>query len=96
VPNTGGGLEGTGGRSPQNLRWGTAYAFVPRNISRSSVIGCVAKSELTKRGVMENLFCSKIEVFCQENGHIGYVTYQISDSSDRQKTEKIRSMAKRS
>ena len=32
-------LEGTGGTVPQNLRWGTAHASVPPNIS-SSVIGC--------------------------------------------------------
>jgi len=25
----GGDLRGTGGRSPQNLRWGTAHASVP-------------------------------------------------------------------
>ena len=28
----GGDLEGTGGRSLQSLRWGTAHGYVPLNI----------------------------------------------------------------
>ena len=35
--------RGLGGRSPQNLRWGTANASIPPNIWRSSVIGSVRK-----------------------------------------------------
>ena len=41
------------------------------------------------------LFFAEIEVFRQERGHIAYVINQISDSKDKQKTDKIRSMTKK-
>ena len=72
----GGDLGGLGGRYPQNLRWGTAHASVPLNILRSTVMGCEAKYELTKKRCQGGIFLSEIEVFCQENGVI-YVIYQI-------------------
>ena len=51
-----GDLGGTGGTVPQDLRLGTAHASVPPNILRSTVIGCEAKYELTKKVVKEE-FC---------------------------------------
>ena len=51
----------------------TAQASVPPNILRSSVIGCVAKYELTKKRCYEGMFCSEIEVFRKEKGHICYI-----------------------
>src|SRR6218665_1156371 len=51
----------------------TAHASAPSNISRSSVIRCMAKCELTNKRCHEGMFCSEIEVFRQENGHICYI-----------------------
>jgi len=55
------------------------------------VIGCQAKYELTKKRSQGGIFCSEIEVFGQEKGHICLI-YQISDNRDRQKTEKTESI----
>ena len=41
--------RGTGGRSPQELRWGTAHASVPPTILRSSVCRMVWKHEQSKK-----------------------------------------------
>jgi len=69
----GGDLGRTGGTVPQNLRWGDGPCILPPNILRSTVIGCEAKYELTKKGVKEE-FLSEMEVFGedlgQEKGHI--------------------------
>ena len=63
------------------------------NISKRSVIGCVAKYELTKKGVgLMDEFFSEIEIFHQEKGHIimlyiGFQTviaYSIEMGKDRQ------------
>ena len=59
---------------------------------RSSVIGCVAKGELTKKGVMEDF--SEIQVFFKKRVKYN-VIYQISDSRERQKRDKIQSMTKK-
>ena len=78
-------LGGLGGRFPQNLRWGRPmHPSTSCIISRSSVIGCVRKYELSKKRCNGEFFCSEIEVFRQERGH---VICRISDSGDRQKTK---------
>ena len=41
---------------PPKLRWGTAHAFVPSNISRTTVIECEAEYELTKKKVLRKNF----------------------------------------
>ena len=41
--------RGTGDGPSQNLRWGDGPCIRPPDILRSSVIGCVAKYELTKK-----------------------------------------------
>src|SRR6218665_865245 len=53
------------GRSPQNLRWGNGPSIRPSNISRSTVIGCESKYELSKKRC-EEVFCSEIKV----SGHM--------------------------
>jgi len=45
--------RGTGGRSPKNLKWGTAHASVPPIFGEVSLS---ANYELTKQGVMEECF----------------------------------------
>ena len=45
----------------------------PPKISKSSLIGCVAKYELTKKRCHEGMFCCEIEVFRQEKGNICYI-----------------------
>ena len=72
---------------PHNLRWGNGTGIRPPNILRSTVFGCEAKYELTKKGVKDQYFLK--EVFGQEKG-IKYVIYQISDCGDRKKTAKDR------
>ena len=42
------------------------------NISRSSVIGCIAKYELTKKRCHEGMLCSETEVFGKKR--VIYVT----------------------
>jgi len=42
-------LRGTGGTVPLKFEVGTAHASVPPNILRSTVFGCEAKYELTKK-----------------------------------------------
>ena len=79
----------TGGWSPQkNYEVGDGPCIRSPNISRSSVIGCVSKHELIKKGVMEEFLLFWNRGFYQEKGVI-YVVYRISDSRDRQKTDKI-------
>src|SRR6218665_4000416 len=56
----GGDLGGLKVRFPPNLRWGWRM-HLPPNISRSSVIGCVSKYELTKTRYNGGIFCSSIE-----------------------------------
>ena len=61
---------------PPNLRFGGGRPMYPSpNISRSSVIGCVTKYEVTIIEELFLIFCSEIEVFRQEKGHI----YMLSD-----------------
>src|SRR6218665_2663574 len=50
------------------------------NILRSTVIGCEAKYELTKKRCQGGIFLSGIEVCGQEKG-VMYVIYQISDKN---------------
>ena len=62
---------------------------------RSTALGCEAKYELTKKRCQGGIFSSEIEVFGQEFGpkkRVIYVMYQISENSDRQKTDKIELM----
>src|SRR6218665_268899 len=66
---------GAGGTVSQNLRWDGPSIRSP-NISRSSVIGCVAKYELTNTRCHEGMFCSERRGFRQENGLMCYI---ISD-----------------
>ena len=80
----GGDLGGLGD-GPPKFGVGTANASVSPNISRSSVIGCVWKYELSKKRCHEEIFCSEIEVFRKQKGHKN-VIYQISDSKEGQKT----------
>src|SRR6218665_1931678 len=91
----GGRLEGS---SPKNLRWGRPMHPSP-NISRSSVIGCVAKYKLTKRRCNGVIFCSEIQIkfitrtrlhrnaeFMKQRFFVrkkGHMCY-ISDSGERQ------------
>ena len=57
---TGGDLGGEDrGRSPQNIEVGDAHASVPPHILRTSVIGCEAKYELTKKGLKEEFWVVK-------------------------------------
>ena|SRR6218665_1721963 len=80
-------LGGTGGTVPQNLRWGTDGPCIrPSNILRSSVIGCVAKYELTK-SVLEE-FLSEIEVFRQEKEWEGETVKTGKKAKDRQNTKR--------
>jgi len=69
----GGDLGELGDGPPKKLRWGTAHVFIPPNISRSSVIGCVAKYELTKKGVMEEFIVLKYRIFVKKRVIIGYI-----------------------
>ena len=56
----------------------------PPNILRSTVIGCEAKYELTKKKVSRKNIFSEIEVFGQEKG--SYTLYfQISDKIESKK-----------
>jgi len=63
------------------------------NVSRSSVIGCEAKYELSKKKVSRRNFCSVIQVFDQERDYI-IIRFETADTGHRQKTEKIQSMTK--
>ena len=56
------------------------YVSVPPNIWRSSVIGCVQKYELSKKGVTAAFF-SWNRGFSRQEGAI-YGIYEISDSKD--------------
>src|SRR6218665_3048418 len=56
----------------------------PPNILRSTVMGCKAKYEMTKKRCQGAIFLSEIEVFGQEKGVI-YVIYQISDKIESEK-----------
>jgi len=51
-----GGDLGELGDGPPSLRWGGRPMHPSPNSSRSSVIGCARKYELTKSGVMEDFF----------------------------------------
>src|SRR6218665_3950939 len=88
----GGDLEGTGERSPK-FEVGNGPCIRPPNIFRSSVTASVAKYELTKKRCQRGNVCSEIEVFIKKR--VIYVIYEISDSRDRQKTDKIWSMTKK-
>ena len=55
----GGNLGGTGKTVPQKCEVGDGPCICPPNILRSSVIGCAAKYELTKTGVMKECFVLK-------------------------------------
>src|SRR6218665_3715739 len=59
--------KGTGGQSPQNVRWGDGPCIRPPNIL-SSVVGCTRKYEQSfKKGVIQELF-SEIVVFLAKKG----------------------------
>ncbi len=78
---------GLGGRSPQNLRWGRPMHPSP-NIWRSSVIGCAAKYELTKKGVMKECFVLKQRFFVKKRVIYVYISdfRQQRQAKDRQNT----------
>jgi len=60
----GGDLGGQRERSPKKkLRWGDGPCIRTPNISRSSVIGCVAKYEQTKKCVTKECFVLKYRFF---------------------------------
>src|SRR6218665_509255 len=63
------------------------------NILRSTIIECEEKYELVKKRSEGGIFCSKIEAFGQEKGN-KKVIYQISDSRDAQKTDKIENLVR--
>src|SRR6218665_1029862 len=62
---------GLGGRPPNKFEVGERPIRSP-NILRSTVIGCEAKYELTKKRSQGEVFCSEIEVFGQEKGKNGH------------------------
>jgi len=64
------------------------------NILRSTVIGCEAKYELTKKRCQGGIFVLKSRFLVKKR--VIYVIYQISDSRDRQKTDKIEPMTLKS
>jgi len=76
--NMGGDLGGT---VPPKFEMGDGPCFRPSNISRNSVIGCVSKCELTKKGVMDEFFPLKWRFFVKKK--VIYVMYRISDSTDK-------------
>ena len=78
---------------PKNLRWGDDPCIRPPNILKSTVIGYEAKYELTKKGLKEEFFVLKSRFLVKKT--VIYVIYQISDSRDREKTDKIESMPKK-
>jgi len=47
------------GTFPKKIEVGDGPCIRPPNIWRSSVIGCVAKHELTKKGVMKECFLKR-------------------------------------
>src|SRR6218665_580078 len=55
----GGDLGGTGGRSPQNLRWGDGPCIGPPNILRSSVVGWARKLGESKNRCRQVIFLLK-------------------------------------
>src|SRR6218665_3117001 len=79
----GGDLGGLGGRPPKKFEVGDGPCIRPLQFLRSTVMGCEAKYELTKR-CQGGIFLSEIEVFCQEKGII-YVINQISDKIESKK-----------
>ena|SRR6218665_2388871 len=97
----GGDLWGLGDGVPK-FEVGTAHSSVPSNILRSTVIGCESKYKLIKKA-SKRISCSEIEDFGLEKGHILilffksyiYIRFQVSDSRDRQKTDKIKSMTEK-
>jgi len=56
------------------------------NILRSTVMGCEAKYELTKKRCQGGIFLSEIEIFGQENG--GHICY-ISDFRQNRVLKKV-------
>ena len=77
----GGDLGATGGTVPPKFEVGDGPCIRHPNILRSSVIGCVFKYERTKKRYHEGMFCSEIEIFRQEKGHICFIR---SDLQQRQ------------
>ena len=71
--------------------WGGDIPCIrPPNILRSTVIGCEAKYELTKKSLKEEFFVLKSWFLVKKR--VIYVMYQISDSRDRQKTDRLESI----
>src|SRR6218665_2906595 len=81
----GGDLGGLGGRSPQNLRWGTAMYPAP-NIWRSYRMSVKVRSE--KKRCDEGIFSSEIEVFPARKGrYMVYISkYITKPSKNRENT----------
>src|SRR6218665_1894426 len=69
-------LEGTEG-GPPKLEVGTAHASVPHNISRSSVIGCERKYELSKKRCHQEIFSEiRLKVFLvKKKPYMLYITF---------------------
>jgi len=83
---TGGDLRGLEDGPPKIWGGGRPRHLFP-NISRSTV-GCEANYELTKKWSQGGIFCSELEVFGQEKGHM-HVCYipdfiQYRQAKDRQ------------
>src|SRR6218665_2713032 len=88
------GVTGEDG-PPKKCKVGDGLCIRPPNISRSSVIGCALKYEMTKeRRNGRIFFCNR--GFQSRKGSSLYTGFQISDSRDMQKTDKIWSMTKTS
>ena len=69
-PKHGRRLSGTEGDGPPKFEVGDGPCICAPNISRSTVIGCEAKYELTKKRSRGGILYSEIDVFGQEKGHI--------------------------
>jgi len=87
-------LGGLGGRPPNKFEVGERPIRSP-NILRSTVIGCEAKYELTKKRSQGEIFCSEIEVFGQEKGKNGHqkfilgVKMEFFPKKSHQKSENL-------
>ena len=79
--------RGTGGRSPQNLRWGTAHASVHPIFWEVMFSDERESTKRVKNGVTKELF-SDIGVFSLRKGH--RCLYDISHSKDMENLKKDR------
>ena len=88
----GGDLWGTGGQCPKKFEVGTTHASVSPNISRTTVIGCDAKYELTKRMVFRtNLEWWNISFWWKKGKLLLYFRFQTAETGKVQRMTKKRS-----